>query len=242
MLIFKLLFVQIILFAVIVFVLKKLIFSDTTSAVSRLSAERKRAEQKKEEMARKMEECEKEVQERLNNAKTDAEKIKNEMLTKATEEAKNMGEKAQGQAEDIISKANSTKDMVRKSVEDAAEQKMILFSTQILEKILTEHMSERLSDGLVDEFIEKLNEIETAFITDITSVTVVTSFPLKDEQKKQIKDIFSKKIDRDIEIQEELDKSIIAGAILKFGTLILDGSFASKLTEQSENIKKSMEK
>ena len=54
--------------------------------------------------------------------------------------------------------------------------------------------------------------------------------------------ILKRKLERDISINVTEDKSVLAGIIVKFGTLTLDGSLLNMITEKGVEVKEKIEK
>lgn len=58
---------------------------------------------------------------------------------------------------------------------------------------------------------------------------VVSAFKLTAEQKKKLEDALKKRLGCEVEVSNSVDKSIIGGAIIRAGDLIIDGSVTGQL-------------
>jgi F-type H+-transporting ATPase subunit delta len=58
---------------------------------------------------------------------------------------------------------------------------------------------------------------------------VVTAYKLKDDQKSKLQAALKKRLGCEVEISSREDKSIIGGAIIRAGDLIIDGSVTAQL-------------
>jgi len=67
-------------------------------------------------------------------------------------------------------------------------------------------------------------------------VSVISFSSMTDEQKKALADSLKKRLKRDININESIDKSILGGAIIRAGDLVLDGSVRGKLEKLKQEI------
>lgn len=67
-------------------------------------------------------------------------------------------------------------------------------------------------------------------------VSVISFSSMTDEQKKALADSLKKRLKRDININESIDKSILGGAIIRAGDLVLDGSVKGKLEKLKHEI------
>ncbi len=59
--------------------------------------------------------------------------------------------------------------------------------------------------------------------------SVVSARPLSDAQQAEIIDALKKRFDRDVTLQCETDESLLAGAIIRAGDTVIDGSMRGRL-------------
>ena len=67
-------------------------------------------------------------------------------------------------------------------------------------------------------------------------VEVVSAFDLTESQAEDIKSTLNKKIDKQINIESSVDKTLIGGAIIRAGDLVIDGSARGKLTKLADTL------
>jgi F-type H+-transporting ATPase subunit delta len=114
----------------------------------------------------------------------------------------------------------------------------LLFS--LLEKKLDEHGKNFLRLLATYRRLQALPEIAKLFskfrgdYEKTADVRVVTAFDLTEEQEKKLTEALHKKLQRKIKLFCEVDKSILGGAIVHAGNLVIDGSGRKKL-EQLRN-------
>jgi F-type H+-transporting ATPase subunit delta len=65
-------------------------------------------------------------------------------------------------------------------------------------------------------------------------VVVTSAFPLDDAQEKQLADKLSAKLNRDVQMHTEVDKSLLGGVLIRAGDLVIDGSVRGKLAKLAE--------
>ncbi len=73
--------------------------------------------------------------------------------------------------------------------------------------------------------------------TDMVIVTVITAVPMDGESQMKLKKILSKKLDKDIILENEVDKTIIGGVLLKVGDKVLDGTLQGELKQIRKTLK-----
>lgn len=242
MLILQFVIVETIIFAVVIYFLKKLIFTDTATAVNRLNKTIEESAKQQDEMEKKLQACDKECSERIAKAKDEALKIVQEGIEKAAKERDGILEKAKKQSEEVVQKATDAKEKIRKDLEKEMGIKTVEFSSEILKNVLTEKTNKQFNETMTLDFIDKLQDIDTSEIgSQISEVVVIAAFNLSEAVKSKITEVLAKKLSRKITLKEEVDNKLIAGIMLKFGTLVLDGCLASYLREMSEKLKKEAE-
>jgi F-type H+-transporting ATPase subunit delta len=56
------------------------------------------------------------------------------------------------------------------------------------------------------------------------------------EQQRQLSEALGKKLERNINMQVRLDKSLIGGAVIRAGDTVIDGSIRGRLTKLAESL------
>jgi F-type H+-transporting ATPase subunit delta len=67
-------------------------------------------------------------------------------------------------------------------------------------------------------------------------VEVVSAQELDAEQQRQLSEALGKKLERNINMQVRLDKSLIGGAVIRAGDTVIDGSIRGRLTKLAESL------
>lgn len=111
---------------------------------------------------------------------------------------------------------------------------------------------ERLNDG-GRNFIRLLAENQRlAALPDIAEVyeelraeaektveaQVLSAFEVSDEQRRQIAEALSKRLNRDVVLDVQIDDALIAGAIIRAGDLVIDGSARGKLDQLAAQLRR----
>ncbi len=77
---------------------------------------------------------------------------------------------------------------------------------------------------------------------EVNTAEVITATPLAEHLKTRLADIMKKKLNRTVTISTATDTKIIAGALLKFGGLALDGSLSAMVKEKGNEVKEKIER
>jgi len=97
--------------------------------------------------------------------------------------------------------------------------------------VLTEKGRMNCFAGIAKRFRELYNDK-----FKLAEITVTTSSPLSEEMKSKIAEKMSKIIGKTVTINERLDKAIIGGIIIDYGSRRYDGSVKARLNELSKEL------
>jgi F-type H+-transporting ATPase subunit delta len=68
-------------------------------------------------------------------------------------------------------------------------------------------------------------------------VNVISAFPLSDAIQEKLVTSLKARLQRDVVLHHETDKSLIGGAVIRAGDLVIDGSVRGKLNKLAESMK-----
>ncbi|MCD4779206.1 MAG: F0F1 ATP synthase subunit delta [Candidatus Omnitrophica bacterium] len=220
--------------SVVIFVIWMVFQSKSDGTIKRLNEEISRTNARQAELNQKIRKADEELLKRQAEART----ISDQMQTLAEDEAKAEREKiinkARRDSEEIIEKAQNAKEKMKKELEQNIDSKALRFSVRILDEILTEKATQAFETVLVEDFIEKLKNVEMDHITaEITEAEIVTLKPVSLAYQKQISQVIKSKLGRELAMKASTAKETGCGVILKFGSMALDGSLSSAIKEKA---------
>lgn len=67
-------------------------------------------------------------------------------------------------------------------------------------------------------------------------INVSSAFELTAEQQQKLAEALSRKLDRNVQIDAAVDKSLIGGLVVRTGDLVIDASVRGKLTKLAESL------
>jgi F0F1-type ATP synthase membrane subunit b/b' len=224
---------------VAVLILRRVLLKDTLDAVARLrqveadvrrkeEAIRQQIESHEKEFARKKAEAEEELEKRRLSAERETAKLREQIISEAKQEA-----------DKIINQAKKNEEKLREQIRRELEQKTVELACEICKLVFTEHMTEELNRRFVDELLDALAELDSAGIAvDATSAEFISAHPLSDAQRQRLESIIKEKFGVEIKVQEKIQEDLLAGLILKLGSLEIDGSLRNRCNEASAELKK----
>lgn len=243
MFIVQFILLQVIVFSGVIFFLKKILYGDTQSAINRLNREYQDLLSKQKQLAQKVEEAEKE----LVLKKEEAVQVKNKMTTQAMDEIRQQKDemvmKAKQEAEEIVAKAKASSDKHYHEIEKQVRAKLTESAALLLRQSISERIVKVTHTELISEFLERAKNFDLTNVDpSIQKLTVKTAVPLTAPEKEKIKSFVNGKLNRTLELEEIEDKALIAGVVLMFGTLMMDGSMENYIREAELKMKQTIEK
>ena len=76
-----------------------------------------------------------------------------------------------------------------------------------------------------------------AQLQNTVDVVVTSAQPLTDEQSNKLAQALKARLQCDVRMTSEVDESLIGGAIIRAGDLVIDGSVTGKLAKLAEAMK-----
>jgi F0F1-type ATP synthase delta subunit len=241
MLIVQFIVLNLIISGVILFFLHKTLIGTTQGAVKRLNNETEAARVKQAELNQKI----KDANEELEKRKAEAEKLVKQMLEqgeeKSKEERQKIVNKARLEAEEVITKAQRTKDAVRKEIEKELQLKLIDEYAKVFNMILSEKASKIFCDHLIEEFINNLKGVDPSQVSpEVSSINVIAAVELSSNHRKEIEQVLNDKLKRPIKFVYQVDPKVVGGVALKFGSLVLDGSLKNIIQDTTVKLKQEL--
>lgn len=239
MLIASLILLQIIIFAALIFILKKVLTQNITSATRHLDELSQDYTKKETEVNQKLEEVERKYQEILAKAQEEAAKVKAETIKTAEDESSSIVKQARTQSEEIIKQADRSRQMLISEIEERIGREAVNKAAELIGQVLPEEFRESVHSRWVEELVSGgFAQLERLRVPEDTKEVVVTSaFRLNEKTKQALAKRLKEALGRDAALKEEIDPRIVAGIIITIGSLVLDGSLKNKIKEQAKNAK-----
>lgn len=232
---------QIVILGMVIALLRRLIFSDTNSAINRLTKLDNMNREKEKLLARKLEQAQKQIDEQKQLIQDEEQKIKAEARRAANQLHEDIIRKAKEEGDDIIRKAQAAKEQIQIDAMIQAESKMIEICAEILNKTLAPVVQAQMNEKLVAEFITELEKADLSKInTDVSEIEIVSSLPVPVADQEKIKKILQTKLGRTVRLYSNEDPKLLGGILMKVGTMVVDGSLAERVNEAAVQMKQGL--
>ncbi len=240
---FQAIILQVIFFIGLVLVLRKILISSSFNETKRLQNLNEENSRKAQELNAKIADAESEYREKM--LKTD-EEIRM-MKAKTKKEIEDLKEAiiAKGKAEGdrIVTQALNARDEIRAEIEEQMTERAIGVSRKIFAKVLTSEEQRPIHDGLLANVFSEVEKIdkdrfEGVDMDDAPSYTVQvkTAHFMTAEQKEILEKILSSKLEKNIILEESIDKDILAGIVIALGSFVIDGSFVERFNKAAQSL------
>lgn len=230
---------QVAVFAVLAFLFKRLLLSDTMSAVNRIKQVEAEVNKREEGVRRQIEEHERELSRKREDLDEETERRRQSCEQELKEHRESAAEQAQRDADEVIARAKKNVDKMRDELAREAQADAVGHAGEIFKLTFSERVTEAVNREFVGELIGALEELDADSIhVEADNATFVSSHPIDQEQKQRLQQIISDKFDISLQIDEQVDPDLLGGLSMKLGTLEIDGSLRSRFSEAAEEVKR----
>ncbi|MFU2315310.1 F0F1 ATP synthase subunit delta [Rahnella sp. PCH160] len=126
------------------------------------------------------------------------------------------------QIEELLSGASAPETLSKTFIAVCGEQ--LDEACQNLIKVMAENGRLRVLPEVLEQFIELRASLEAVAEVEVTSAN-----PLSEEQQAKIAAAMEKRLSRKVKLNCKIDKSVLAGVIIRAGDMVIDGSVRSRL-------------
>ena len=233
MLIVPLILLQILIFAGLVFFLRKILNRNVISATSHLEEMSAEYAKKEEQIRKQLADAQQQSKEIIANAQREVKQQRESMTTQIQGEKEKVLDEAKQKAQEVVGQAERTRQTLIAEINQKIEEKAIQQAAQLLGQALPEHIRKEIHhywlEELISESFQQLSRLQIP--KDVAQARVVSAFSLIPKQRDTLKARIKQSLGHAMEIKEEVDSSIIAGLIVHIGSLVLDGSLKFKIKE-----------
>lgn len=234
--------VHVVVLVLLLLGIRFLLQATANKAVVRVKAVEDEVRKKEEDIRREIDDHERDFAEK----KAEAERQLQAHRDEAKREALHLKEKAVAEAkkesQKIIEQAKRNEEKIREQVEREMEEKAVKYGGRIFELVFSDLVTQEVNTLFCKELIDALGEIETGTITVETPVAeIAVSHELAEENRDRLLKILKEKFHPEAELKQSVDEKLMAGLILKMGSLEIDGSLKNRYQEATGELYKEVE-
>lgn len=127
--------------------------------------------------------------------------------------------------------------LIKKVLNDEIQLVETLTSPNVKEDEKYKLIEDIFKGNISDQMLELLKKIFVKY-TDVLRVTAITAIPMEKNALEKLKGILKNRLDRDIILSNEVDKTIIGGVFLRIGDKVIDGTLEGELEAVRKSLKR----
>lgn len=235
MFVIQLIIIQAVTFIMIVFVLRKMLYSASVRETKRLQQLNQENAKKLQEMAGKIEEAENQCRERISAADAQVKKMKTDAQDEIDKIREESFKKAKQESDRITASALNTKEKLKEEIEFQLREKYKEQSLSLVFDVLNSGNQVLLHKNFFDEVLQEIEKIDPRKIqVNVDKGVFISAYEIEKIEKEKLEAILSHKTGKAVLLEQTVDKGIIAGIIVKLGSLVIDASLAGKFKAAAE--------
>jgi vacuolar-type H+-ATPase subunit H len=233
----QLIIIQVVTFLLIVLVLRKLLYTETAKEAQRLRVLREEYSKKEKELQVKIDEAAKDAAVKISKAEEEARKFLETKEKEAEAEKQEIVARARDKAEETIRAAINSKEKIREEIELEMKDEIPAAAVRIFKEALPAAAVQAIHDELITEVLMRIKKLEKdVFRVKSEKGELVSAYPLKKSEKDRIVSAISERTGYEVPLADKEDKELVAGVVVKLGSLVIDGSLENKLRQAEERL------
>lgn len=237
MLVISLIILQIVIFAGLIFMFRRIMTKNVVSATRHIEELNQDYAKKEQEINHQLEETKFKSESILKTAQEEAEKLKTQTIKEAENERDKIIGQARLQSTEIIQQADKSRQSLLSEIEERIGKEAVNKACQLLQVALPEEFKQNVHMHWVEDLIEGgFSQLESLRIPkDLQEARIICAFPLNIEQRKNLFKKLKHVLGPEVTLKEEVDPKVVAGLIISMGSLVLDGSLRNKIKEKTKS-------
>lgn len=237
MLIISLVLFQVLIFAGLIFILRRVMTKNVTDATRHLEELNQDYTKKEQEVNRQLQEAQQKSQNILKETQEEVEKLRAQIIKEAESERDKILEQARAQSDTIIQQAEKSRQMLIAEINQRIVENALIRAAELIQQVLPERLRERIHRYWVEDLISSsFGDLDRLHLPEgVLEVRAASAFKLTNDQRQALKAKIEEKLGHQINFREEIAPGIIAGLVVNIGSLVLDGSLKNKIQEKAKS-------
>lgn len=235
----QLIIIQIVTFGLLIFLLRFLFVRNLNTASTRLNTLLEENMVKETQLTEELKLAKEERDAEIKRGKLEAAAIIEESKNDGIKLRLKMEEETKQHAEKIISEAKEEANKLKEKIIKETHEKSLYFAVEMIEKTLTEENKEDLQVKFINDTIKEISKLpQERFSVSSNNVKIVSSFPLNENQRENLKLVLFDKLRITPVLEETVNKELISGLLLDMDGLVIDGTLKNRLRMIIPHLKK----
>ena len=225
----------IVVFAGLVFMLRKIMTQNIISATQHIDELNQDYTKKDEDINRRWEEVKKQAEQIIRQAQEEGEKTKTELINGGQAEKEQILIQARAKCEEMVQQAERSCQVLLSEIEARIAKEAMNKAVGLIHDVLPGKFKQSVHNEWVDELIangfKHLNNISIP--DNISEILVVAACPLTGTQRQGLIQMLSSVLNRPVTLKEEVEPKLVAGLIITIASLVFDGTLKNKIMEKA---------
>ena len=225
-----LIILQILFFVGLLFFLRYVLTRNISKATGHLHDLSKDYISKEEEANRLLQKAQNEAKSIVARETQAAEEAKEKLIKDAQAQRDQIITDANQRSIEITEKAQRNADFVRTQLEQKIEDRARGLIHETIQKVIPKDFLQEVHDHWLARAEKGDFNLKNLKLADnVGEANVISAFPLTDRQKDDLKKKLSQKIGNGIVLNVQVDPALIAGYVIKVGSVVVDASLRHKI-------------
>ncbi|MBX3059111.1 MAG: F0F1 ATP synthase subunit B [Anaerolineae bacterium] len=224
------LFMQIVLFTILLFVLRGYLYNPIIKVLEDRKARIAKGLEDARQAAIARDNADAQAKKVLDEARAEAAKIRQEAAGQAEEQARSILAQANEEAKAVVASASSDAEAERNRILADLRGQVASIAIAAANKLVGESLSEERQRSLIADFFAKVPSGVAAMSGDAAEVT--SALPLTDAEQANVKSAL-----KAATVTFKVDPGILGGLVVRVGDQVVDGSVANRMSALGESLK-----
>lgn len=226
---------EIILFAGLIFMLRKIMTQNVISATQHIDELNQDYTKKDEDINRRWDEVKKQSGEIVRQAQEAGEKTKAELINGAQAEKDQMLKQARSKCEEMVTQADKACQAMLAELEARIAKEAMVKAVGLIHDVLPDKFKQSVHNEWVEDLIAGgFKQLHNISIPDnVSEVLIAAAFPLNAHQRQDLTQKLSAVLNRQITLKEEVNPKLVAGLVITIASLVFDGTLKNKIMEKA---------
>ena len=226
---------QIIVFAGLIFMLRKIMTQNVISATQHIDELNQDYTKKDEDINRRLDEVKKQAEQIIRQAQEEGQKTKMELINEGQAEKEQLLRQARAKSEEMVVQAEKSSLIILSEMDTRVAKEAMHKAVELIHDVLPDKIKQSVHnewvDGLIASGFSHLNNISIP--DNVSEILIVAAFPLTGIQQQGLIQKLSSVLNRPVTLREEIDPKLVAGLIITIASLVFDGTLKNKIMEKA---------
>jgi F0F1-type ATP synthase membrane subunit b/b' len=226
---------QIIVFAGLIFMLRKIMTQNVISATQHIDELNQDYTKKDADINRRLEEVKRQAEEIIRQAQEEGEKTKLDLINGGQAEKEQILKQARAKSEEMVIQAEKSCHAMLSEIDARIAKEAMHKAVDLIHDVLPDKFKQSVHnewvDGLITNGFSHLHNISIP--ENVSEVLIIAAFPLTAAQRQGIIQKLSSVLNRPVTLREQVEPKLVAGLIITIASLVFDGTLKNKIMEKA---------